>query len=89
MTSGSPQGSGLSALFFKIYLNESLYKFEQWIEDLNLEATFFAFADDVKYVIAFPIIDDEDYNERVKEFFRRVIEEYERIRMLTNGKKCK
>ena len=89
MTSGSPQGSGLSAIFFKIYLNESLEKFERWILELDLNATFYAFADDVKYVIAFPKNKCENYNEKVRIFFERVENEYRRIGMLTNASKCK
>ena len=89
MTSGSPQGSGLSAVFFKIYLNKSLERFEEWIQELELDATFFAFADDVKYVIAFPKNKCEIYNEKVRIFFERVEEEYRRIGMLTNASKCK
>ena len=89
MTSGTPQGSGLSAVFFKIYLNESLKKFETWISELEIDATFFAFADDVKYLVSFPKSRPDDYDNRVKEFFRRVEAEYKRIGMLTNAAKCK
>merc|ERR1712016_173869 len=75
MTSGTPQGSGLSAVFFKIYLNKSLEKFDLWIKELNIDATFFAFADDVKYLVSFPKTRPADYNERVKTFFRKVEDE--------------